>query len=95
MFADVLVPPTFVFDWYVLDAPFGVMAFLSVTAGLISLFFLLVSRRMVRNKAMAILVCVGLFVLADLFVYAIGSTRPRRPRPDREPPAATQPAEKQ
>jgi len=80
MFADMLPPPTFVFDWAYLGAPQGLIALGCVVAALIALFFLLARTRL--HKLWIVLICVGLFFVADLAVYFISINLPRTsPRP--------------
>src|SRR5262245_26701205 len=83
MFADVLVPPTFCFDWYTLDWPAGMITFLAVLACLVALFITMARRGRPGRNWLLLLTCLGLFIFADLVVYFIGIQRPRpRPRPD-------------
>jgi len=79
MFADVALPPTFVFDWIYLG-PMGLFAFSFVVMGLIILFVDMTRRGI--SKVRVILLCAFLFVTCDCVVYvASGWVRGERRRP--------------
>ncbi len=83
MFADLLPPKTLVFDWYLLGWPYGLIAFLFTVAALVALYFFLAPK--FSRKLWAVLLCMGLFLVADYAVYFVGINLPR---PRRNPPVA-------
>jgi hypothetical protein len=72
MLADVLPPPTFCLDWYMVGFPGSIIALLAVVASLVALFLVLKRPgRMVRNIVLLAL-CIVLFVAIDFAVYLLG-----------------------
>jgi thiosulfate reductase cytochrome b subunit len=70
MFADLLPPQTFVFDWEMLGFPSGLVAFLAVLASMFSAAVAL-ARRHVR-VGWILLVCAVVYLAANLIAYQIG-----------------------
>lgn len=83
MFADVAAPPTFCLDWAYLGFPHGVIAFVAVMVSLVLMFVVLARRQM--HKGRILLLCLIVFVAADLLVYFLGLAQPRTPRPGATP----------
>jgi len=80
MFADMLPPPTCLFDWYMVGFPSGLIVFLAVAASTVAMAVVL-ARKGVRGYWI-IPLCVALFISADLLTYFVGIQLPRpRPRP--------------
>jgi hypothetical protein len=81
MFADMLPPPTFCLDWYLLPWPASVIVPLALSAALITFFLYMARRVRIGWKFLLLALCLFLFVLADCIVYGtlVGSRRPQPP----------------
>lgn len=91
IFADVLPPPTFCMDWYMLPWPASLIAPIAVIASLIALFFLVKRPGRIGRNLFVLVVCLGLFFAIDFAVYLFGVNFQgawRSPRPPRQFPVS-------
>jgi CDP-diglyceride synthetase len=72
MFADLLPPPTFCMDWYMVGWPASLIVPCALSASLVAIFLL--SRRpgSTRRNVLIMVVCIGVFIAADVGVYLFG-----------------------
>ncbi len=86
MFADLLPHPTFCADWYMVGWPASLIVPLSLTASLVTLFFVVARRGRPLRSVLVLVACVFLFFVADYVVYKIGCAYPGLSRHERDLP---------
>src|ERR1043165_936284 len=97
MFADAIMPPTYVNDWHMAGWPASVIIPCALSLSLITLFLVVVRRARPLWSFLTLVFCIIIFMVADYVVYEFGYHnqhlwrtkvyRPQRPH-DRERPGA-------